>query len=399
MSAAERNDMENQFMESARDAETSEDLMSKKGSVRTDKRGSRIISGIYKGLSPQEAEHMALTGQKPQRGKFFSGPLSEGGGLDGFYAMNPHLNPRRGQAESPASGVPVTSPTATLAPKVPKIGATMPTTGGIGTAAGGAVGATVAASTQQGLVPPTMDATAGMAQGLRDASQGVRERGPNSVTWTNGASITPNKDGSRTLVSPYGSGSTPALKVPSLSPSPPAAVGPTVAAPAPRPAVSPSLTPTAPRGATSTVTAAPQQPAMPQLPLQERMNKIITAGVGSPITTVNAGLAPAIPSLQVPKLGAFPQQPASDPGFTQAQRALDTASATPGPLAVAKGLGSVAADAAGAAASAATSVGGAIRKTAETTGNWLFGDAEAKKRLTTGTPRPPAIRQPAIAFQ
>jgi hypothetical protein len=151
--------------------------MSEIGSVKTDKRGVRVMDGTYKGMHPSAARQAAITGRAIPKGK-------RAGTLSGTSPWeNGTFAPRAIQGAGPMfSG--------TVAP--PMKGKP-----------------TAQKQVAQDAAVAAADKTAkGMAAAVSDAKQGITSRGPDYTTTAGGGIITGQRgDTNRTVAGPYGTGS------------------------------------------------------------------------------------------------------------------------------------------------------------------------------------------------
>ena len=163
-------------------------------------RGSHIISGPYRGMTPAAAAHAAITGAAPKRVRGRSAS-----GLDALYADNPHLRRQLGGAApmfvstARPGKTPSVNPAAVLTPGFAGVAAV---------ASGAAAAADAAANATQSAQSEAAAAAAMLSQAAGDKTAGIT-RDSSGARFQSGAVITgqPGSAAPRYLSSRYGTGS------------------------------------------------------------------------------------------------------------------------------------------------------------------------------------------------
>lgn len=387
-----------------------------RGSVKTTMKGTKVVDGKYKGLSKPEMEQAIITGAPVPTGKsgyVRGGPLTGGPGL-----------PQRAPSAAPPMFSGLTVPALPTGKKL-----------------------TAQAQVAHDSAGKSAGAAAtGIARAYTDnRDMGITARDANGVQFESGARIMPGANGSKTLVSPYGSGSVQFLPAGQKPSDPvlaaatayakqrqaagqfgqfgtPASVLNAARSPAPTPATSlpPSAIAGPPRPPIGTAAPQVKDTLTPLFAQSNALAGKLKAGMAPPPMTaapsnmtpegrmaiINAGFS----SLKPPTApGPLTQVGGgSDPGsFKAAQTRLDQRAAdgaivgmTTDGMKLATGAVNTGVTAIAGAASAigglkepAVKVGSALSKT-------LFGDPAARARLQT-PPRPSAMppARPANTLQ
>lgn len=389
-----------------------------RGTVLTTIKGSKVKDGAYKGLTRPEMEQAIITGAAPP-GKYTPGRM---GSVRGSLTGDRLYGPRAPQIAQPAAAAP--APTA-----VPKL-QTMPT-GSSGTnqpqrtpsgditdriyndisksltaSAAPAPTQTATATPQSPAAMPAKTVTQALTTvpslarpplaAAKNATAAPRPQGlidgKPSGQWLQEAA---NRQG---IANSYGTIQPQAA--PQIAPAAatrpvdPALMEPrgfgSGAAPTPRP-IAPALT--EPRGFSAGPVAKPTADVTPPAPAASAapVDNMSPAGRMKIIQNALSSMpsaAPAMPLTQV--------KDASVPGgFEQAQRNLDKAAATPGPVAMAAGIGKMVSPVGSALSAAPESIGNVLAggaaqlgKAGSALGKFMFGDPAAKDRLARGVPRP-----------